>query len=104
MPVPPRPVSPCKGSNVSNAFIAFQKNDDSRCIVEAILEDNPGAMVVDQPSMVKIDVPNRLVIKRETVTEKMGREFDLQELQLHLITISGNLDETDDEFTLTWNS
>jgi phenol hydroxylase P2 protein len=89
---------------MSNAFIAFQKNDDSRCIVEAILEDNPGAMVVDQPSMVKIDVPNRLVIKRETVTEKMGREFDLQELQLHLITISGNLDETDDEFTLTWNS
>jgi phenol hydroxylase P2 protein len=89
---------------VSNAFIAFQKNDDSRCIVEAILEDNPGAMVVDQPSMVKIDVPNRLVIKRETVEEKMGRSFDLQELQLHLITISGHLDETDDEFTLSWNS
>ncbi len=89
---------------MSNAFIAFQKNDESRCIVEAILEDNPGAMVDDQPSMVKIDVPNRLVIKRETVEEKMGREFDLQELQLHLITISGNLDETDDEFTLSWNS
>jgi len=89
---------------MSNAFIAFQKNDDSRCIVEAILEDNPGATVVDQPSMVKIDVPNRLVIKRETVEEKMGRSFDLQELQLHLITISGHLDETDDEFTLSWNS
>lgn len=89
---------------MSNAFIAFQKNDESRCIVEAIIEDNPGAMIDDQPSMVKIDVPNRLVIKRETVTEKMGREFDLQELQLHLITISGNLDETDDEFTLSWNS
>ena len=89
---------------MSNAFIAFQKNDDSRCIIEAIVEDNPGAMIDDQPSMVKIDVPNRLVIKRETVSEKMGREFDLQELQLHLITISGNLDETDDEFTLTWNS
>lgn len=89
---------------MSNAFIAFQKNDDSRCIVEAILEDNPGAMVDDQPSMVKIDVPNRLVIKRETVEEKMGRSFDLQELQLHLITISGNLDETDDEFTLSWLS
>jgi len=89
---------------MSNAFIAFQKNEESRCIVEAIIEDNPGAMVVDQPSMVKIDVPNRLVIKRETVEEKMGRAFDLQELQLHLITISGHLDETDDEFTLSWNS
>jgi phenol hydroxylase P2 protein len=89
---------------MSNAFIAFQKNDDSRCIVEAIIDDNPGAMIDDQPSMVKIDVPNRLVIKRETVEEKIGRSFDLQELQLHLITISGHLDETDDEFTLSWNS
>ena len=89
---------------MSNAFIAFQKNDDSRCIVEAIIDDNPGAMIDDQPSMVKIDVPNRLVIKRETVEEKIGRSFDLQELQLHLITISGHLDETDDEFTLNWNS
>jgi phenol hydroxylase P2 protein len=88
----------------SNAFIAFQTNDDTRCIVEAIVEDNPGAIVVEQPAMVKIDVPNRLVIKRSTVEEKIGRAFDLQELQLHLITISGHLDETDDEFTLSWNS
>jgi phenol hydroxylase P2 protein len=88
----------------SNAFIAFQKNEESRCIVEAIVEDNPGAIVTDQPAMVKVDVPGRLVIKRSTVEEKMGRDFDLQELQLHLITISGHLDETDDEFTLSWNS
>ena len=88
----------------SNAFIAFQKNEESRCIVEAIVEDNSGAVVTDQPAMVKVDVPNRLVIKRSTVEEKMGREFDLQELQLHLITISGHLDETDEEFTLSWNS
>ncbi|HEX5394057.1 MAG TPA: MmoB/DmpM family protein, partial [Rhodocyclaceae bacterium] len=84
----------------SNAFIAFQKNEETRCIVEAIVDDNPDAVVVDQPAMVKIDVPGRLVIKRATVEEKMGREFDLQELQLHLITISGHLDETDEEFSL----
>jgi phenol/toluene 2-monooxygenase (NADH) P2/A2 len=88
---------------MSNAFIAFQKNEETRCIIEAILEDNPNAMVADSPAMVKIDVPNRLVIRRETVEEKMGRAFDLQELQLHLITISGHLDETEDEFTLSWN-
>ena len=34
----------------------------------------------------------------------MGRAFDLQELQVHLITISGHLDETDDEFCLSWKS
>ena len=88
----------------SNAFIAFQTNDVTRSIVEAIVEDNPAAIVVEQPAMVKIDVPDRLVIRRTSVEEKLGRDFDLQELQLHLITISGNLDETDDEFTLTWNS
>jgi len=88
----------------ANAFIAFQKNEESRCIVEAIVEDNPEAIVSDQPAMVKVDVPGRLTIRRSTVEEKMGRAFDLQELQLHLITISGHLDETDDEFTLTWNA
>lgn len=89
---------------MSNAFIAFQKNDETRSIVEAILDDNPGAIVSDQPAMVKIDVPHRLVIHRATVEEKMGRAFDLQELQLHLITISGHLEETEDEFCLSWNS
>ena len=88
----------------SHAFIAFQKNEESRCIVEAIVEDNPGAIVSDQPAMVKVDVPGQLVIRRATVEDKMGRAFDLQELQLHLITISGHLHETDDEFTLSWNS
>jgi phenol hydroxylase P2 protein len=89
---------------MANAFIAFQKSEETRCIVEAIVDDNPGAIVVDQPAMVKIDVPNRLVIKRATVEEKMGRDFDLQELQVYLITISGHLDETEDEFSLSWNS
>ena len=88
----------------SNAFIAFQTNDVTRSIVEAIVDDNPGAIVVEQPAMVKIDVPDRLVIRRTTVEEKLGHDFDLQELQLHLITISGHLEETDDEFTLSWNS
>ena len=89
---------------MSNVFIAFQTNEETRCIVEAIVEDNPEALVNIQPAMVKIDVPNRMVIRRSTVEEKIGRDFDLQELQLHLITISGHLDETDDEFTLSWNS
>ncbi len=88
----------------SNAFIALQKNEESRCIVEAIVEDNPNAVVVDQPAMVKVDVPGRLVIRRSTVEEKLGRDFDLQELQLHLITISGHLDESDEEFVLSWHT
>jgi phenol/toluene 2-monooxygenase (NADH) P2/A2 len=89
---------------MANAFIALQKNDVSRSIVEAIVADNPNAVVDDQPALVKIDVPGKLVIRRETVEALLGREFDLRELQLHLITISGHMDETDDEFTLSWSN
>ena len=89
---------------MSNVFIAFQTNEETRCIVEAIVEDNPEALVNVQPAMVKIAVPNRMVIRRSTVEEKIGRDFDLQELQLHLITMSGHVDETEETFTLCWNS
>ncbi len=51
---------------MSNVFIAFQKNEESRAIVSAILADNPGAIVSDQPAMVKIDVPGHLVVRKST--------------------------------------
>lgn len=87
---------------MANVFIAFQKNEESRPIIEAIVEDNPNAIVNEQPAMVKIDAAERLTIKRATIEDKLGRVFDLQEMQIHLITLSGHIDETDDEFNLSW--
>jgi len=87
---------------MSNVFIAFQKNEETRGIVDAILADNPTATVNEQPAMVKVDVPDQLVIRRATIEEQIGRAFDLQELHVNLITLSGHIDETDDEFTLSW--
>lgn len=88
---------------MSTVFIAFQANEETRPIIEAIEFDNPQAVVHREPAMVKIDAPGRLVVRRETVEEQLGRSFDLQEMQINLITLSGNLDEDDDTFTLTWN-
>tara|TARA_B100001123_G_scaffold445080_1_gene595723 strand:+ start:205 stop:477 length:273 start_codon:yes stop_codon:yes gene_type:complete len=85
-------------------FIALQNNSEAQAIIEAILEDNTNAIANESPGMVKIDCPGRLVVRRETVAEKMGREFDLQEIHINLISIGGNIDETDDEFVLSWNS
>lgn len=89
---------------MANVFIALQTTDESRAIVEAILADNPTATLDEQPAMVRVVCPNRLTIRRETVEEQLGRSFDLQEMQIHLITLTGNIDETDDEFTLAWHS
>lgn len=87
---------------MSNVFIAFQANEESRPIVEAIVADNPLAVVVESPAMVKIDSPDRLTIRRETIEALTGARFDLQQLQVNLITLSGRLDEDDDQFTLSW--
>ena len=84
-------------------FIALQSSETSRAIVEAIVEDNPEATVNDYPAMVKIDAPGRLVIRRESVEARVGRRWNMQEIHLSLISLSGSIDESDDEFTLHWN-
>lgn len=83
-------------------FIALQLGDLARSIVEAIVADNPTATVTDYPAMVKIEALGRLVIRRSSVEERIGRDWDLQELHLSLISLSGSIDETDDEFCLHW--
>lgn len=49
---------------ISKVFIAFQDNEESRPVVEAILADNPEATAVHSPGLVKIDAPGRLVVRR----------------------------------------
>jgi phenol/toluene 2-monooxygenase (NADH) P2/A2 len=88
---------------MSNVFIAFPTNDETRSIVDAIMADNPGATMDEQPAMVRVICPDRLTVKRATVEENLGRTFDLQELHIHLLTLTGNIDETDEEFTLAWH-
>jgi phenol hydroxylase P2 protein len=92
------------GAPQNSVFIAFQANDDTRPIVEAIGCDNPNANIVRYPAMVKIDAPGRLVVRRVSIEERVGREYDLRELHVNLISLSGNIDESDDEFVLHWNS
>ncbi|WP_109476878.1 MmoB/DmpM family protein [Paraburkholderia sp. C35] len=87
-----------------SVFIAFQANDDSRPIIEAIEADNPHAVVNAFPAMIKIDAVGKLVIRRASIEALIGREFDLRELQLNLISLGGNIDETDDEFILEWKA
>ena len=89
---------------MSTVFLALQTNEDTRPIIEAILQDNPSAVVDEQPAMVKINADGRLVVRRETIEEITGRAYDLQQLQVNMITMSGNLDQTDDEITLFWKS
>jgi phenol hydroxylase P2 protein len=88
---------------MSTVFIAFQSNDETRPIVEAIAQDNPHARVEALPAMVKIDAEGSLTVRRESIEERLGRRFDLQELHVNLVSLSGHIAESDDELTLHWN-
>lgn len=88
---------------MSKVYIALQDNDISRYIVEAVEADNPDVTIDYQPAMIRMEAAERLVIKRETVEEKLGQEWDVQELHLNLVTLGGNVDEDDEQFVLSWN-
>ncbi|MSQ65500.1 MAG: monooxygenase, partial [Limnohabitans sp.] len=58
---------------------------------------------VYSPGLVKIDAPDSLVIKRESIEAQTGQRYDLQQMHVNLVTLSGHIDEDDDQFTLSWN-
>lgn len=88
---------------MSKVYLALQDNDDSRYIVEAIIEDNPEATVIHQPAMIRIESTGELFVNRTSVEEKIGRDWNMQELHLSLITLGGNVDEDEDRLHLSWN-
>jgi phenol hydroxylase P2 protein len=82
--------------------ITLQSTDDARPIIEAIIADNPGVAVTTMPGCVKLDCEGRLVVRRDSVSDRIGREWDPQEIHLSLVSMAGNLDEDDDYFALAW--
>jgi phenol/toluene 2-monooxygenase (NADH) P2/A2 len=81
-------------------FLALLDNEDARPIREAIEADNPLAVITQYPGVYKIDAPGRIVVNRESVEERLGRAWIPQDIHLSLVSISGNIDETEDYFAL----
>ena len=83
--------------------ITLQDTGDGRLIADAIREDNPGVDTMQMPGALKLDRADSMIVKRETVSEKLGRDWDPQEIHLTMVSMAGNLDEDDDYFALSWN-
>lgn len=88
---------------MSKVYLALQDNDVSRYIIEAIEEDNSEASVQYLPAMIRVESNSDLIIRAGTVSEKLGQDWDIQSLQLNMITLGGNVEEDDDMFRLYWN-
>lgn len=81
-----------------------ESGDDTRMIVQAIEEDNPGAAVSYLPGIVTIKVPGALVIRRGTVESRLGREWETHEFQLAIVSYLGHISSwDDDEIVISWD-
>ncbi|WP_328498239.1 MmoB/DmpM family protein [Streptomyces sp. NBC_00414] len=76
--------------------------DLAEAVAAAIERDNPGSEVVvdDQAGYVRISVPRRCVLTRDSLEEELGRAFPLSGLEPALAAFAGRLKQTDDQ--LVW--
>jgi len=85
-----------------NVSITLLNNEDARPVVQAIEQDNPACVINHMPSLVKVDMAGSLRINRQTVEEILGREWNVQDIHLCLVSLSGEVEEEDDFFELSW--
>jgi phenol hydroxylase P2 protein len=88
----------------SIALLCVQATDEGRTIAEAIKVDNEGIIITNKPAMIQIEREGEIVVKADTVSEALGRDWDPEELQLILISTGGQIDEDDEQFVVYWNN
>lgn len=66
-------------------------------IISAIEEDNEGVVVDDFMVYKKVKAPNRMVLKRETVEEHLGADFDMDQVHIYMSSCFGFITDWDEE-------
>jgi phenol/toluene 2-monooxygenase (NADH) P2/A2 len=90
-------------STLRQVGIDIQDAEENRGLVDAIKADNPELTIRHLPGLLKLQAAGRLVINRETVEQKLGREWDTGEFQLAIVSYAGNFSEwDDDQIIVSW--
>ena len=84
--------------------VDIQESETNRSLVEAIELTNADCTVKHMPGLVRITAPGRLVVTRESVEERLGREWETHEFQLAIVSYFGHIKEwDDDEIVIAWD-
>lgn len=84
-------------TRVRRVGVDLQDSEDTRLLVEAMEADNTGLAISQIPGIIKVQSTGELVIRRQTVEEKVGRPWETHEFQLSIVSYSGNISEWDDD-------
>ena len=83
--------------------VDIQDAEENRGLVDAIKTDNPQLIIRHLPGLLKLQAAGRMVINRETVESKLGRDWDTGEFQLAIVSYVGNFSEwDDDQIIVSW--
>lgn len=89
---------------MSIAKLVLQDTEDGRAIVKAIREDNDNVKITNKPAMIEIEREKEIIVKAATVQNELGRDWDVEEMQIELVVIVGQIEETDDEIIIYWDN
>jgi phenol hydroxylase P2 protein len=86
------------------AYVGLDLDSSGGDVVEAIItaaiEDNEGVEVEDYITFKKVKAPERLIIRKESVEEHLGRDWSLDELQIFMASYFGFIEEQDEDEAL----
>jgi phenol hydroxylase P2 protein len=89
---------------VRDVGVDLQETETNRAIIEAIEADHPDCKVTHMPGLTRVSVPGRLVIRRTSVEQRLGREWETHEFQLSIVSYFGHIAEwDDDEIIIQWD-
>ena len=76
----------------------LRSDDVALAAIEAIREDNPDrdVVVVDHGAYVRIEAEGGIILRRKTVEEYLGRTFSTKEIEVSLISFSGQIEIQED--------
>jgi phenol hydroxylase P2 protein len=86
---------------VKQAYVGMDLDTSGGSMVDAIIsaiqEDNEGVIVEDFMVYKKVKAPGRMVLKRETVEEHFGADFDMDRVHIVMSSAFGFITDWDEE-------
>jgi phenol/toluene 2-monooxygenase (NADH) P2/A2 len=95
--------------SVKEAYVGMDLDtsggDVVRAIISAIEEDNEGVVVEDFSVFKKVKSPGKLVLKRGSVEEHLGQDFDMDQVHIFMSSYFGFIADWDEEqLIIEWES
>jgi phenol/toluene 2-monooxygenase (NADH) P2/A2 len=92
---------------IKQAYVGMDLDTSGGSIVTAMIaaiqEDNEDVIVEDFMVYKKVKAPGKMVLKRETVEEHLGADFEMDQVHIFMSSCFGFITDWDEEhLTIEW--